>query len=186
VGVLSKTGKNVAPLIYRGLLALQHRGQDSTGIAIFDGNSIKMKKSKGLVSTAFDDKDLMIEGNVGIGHTRYRTVGLSRDCDIQPFGDGAICIAHNGQIANSEELRRQFFHSDQFESSVDSELFLHAIRQKISEGIDQCVQFIMQNFDGAYSTVALIEGKLVVFRDRFGLRPLVYGENSDFMNFAIR
>ncbi|MBU0591944.1 MAG: amidophosphoribosyltransferase [Candidatus Micrarchaeota archaeon] len=184
VGVVSKTGRNVAPLIYRGLLALQHRGQDAAGMSVFDGNKIITKKSAGLVSSVFTDQDLLMEGHVGIGHNRYRTSGLSRPQDIQPFCCDLIGIAHNGQLTNYDDLKSEFFPSTSLTSDVDSELFLHALKQQLSDGIEKSVRFILEKFDGAYSVVALIKDKLVVFRDRFGLRPLVYGENSEFIGFA--
>jgi len=185
IGVFSKSGRNVAPLVHRGLLALQHRGQDAAGFSISDTKSIVTKKGTGLVLEVFSEKDLEVKGPIGIGHTRYRTVGLSRECDIQPFTSENIAIAHNGQIVNYEDLKGEVERrGHQFLSSVDSELILHLIREKIAEGIENAIRALMISVDGAYSVVAIVENRLVAFRDRFALRPLVYGENENFICFA--
>lgn len=185
MAVFSKTGRNVAPLIHQGLVALQHRGHDAAGISVSDGKTIVTKKGTGLVADVFSETDLEVEGPMGIGHTRYRTVGLSRDCDIQPFTNETIAIAHNGQIVNYEELKAEFEgKGHEFLSSVDSELILHLIKEKAANGIEDAIRILMTVMDGAYSAVAIVGDRIIAFRDKYALRPLAYGETEDFICFA--
>jgi len=183
VGIFSKTGKDVAPLLYRALVALQHRGQDAAGFAVFDNNHIELRRGIGLVSGIFKPEDLELRGALGIGHTRYPTIGECRQCDVQPTVFQNIATAHNGHIANYDELKSGLeAEGYRFTSTVDSEPALYYLHRR--KGIEDGVRSVIENFEGAFSDVAIMDGKLVVFRDRFALRPLVWGENDDFICFA--
>lgn len=189
VGVYSKKQESVAPILYRAMLALQHRGQDAAGFTIWNKGFVE-KKGTGLVENVFNKKDLETKGNAGIGHTRYPTVGTVLLSDIQPFrntGKPNIALAHNGQISNyrllKQELEKKGF---EFSSSVDSEIIVYMILEKLKQGktIEQGIKEIMKKLDGAYSICSLIENALVVFRDPAELKPLVWGENKSFIVFA--
>ncbi|MDO8554564.1 MAG: amidophosphoribosyltransferase [Candidatus Micrarchaeota archaeon] len=185
VAIFSKKEINVAPYLYKALMALQHRGQDAAGLATFDGKKIIVKKGTGLVSNIFKEKDLKIKGKLGIGHTRYPTSGLCRMCDVQPFVSGNIAIAHNGHLANFQEMKDELaIRGKKFETSVDSEVIAYLLNEKLENGIENAVKYVMDKIDGAYSNVGIIDGKLIVFRDQNAIRPLVYGENEDFFCVA--
>lgn len=182
VGVYAKTGKNVAPLLYRALAALQHRGQDAAGFAVFDGKKIIEKKGLGLVSEIYEKEDLLVDGPVGVGHTRYPTIGACELKDVQPTVYKNIAVAHNGHLANYDELKRKSEgFGYKFKSTVDSEPMVYYIHKY---GLEKGVEEIMRDFEGAYSDVVLYNGELYVFRDPHGIRPLVWGENDDFVMFA--
>jgi len=182
VAILSKKGEDVAPCIYRALIALQHRGQDAAGFAVWDGKGIKEKRGIGLVSRIFDEDSLGIRGTLGIGHTRYPTSGACNMCDVQPFVSGKSAMAHNGHIANAGAVRGKLESLGyRFTSSVDSEVMVRMCEK--AGGIRKAAKGLM-GLEGAFSVVAIENGTLFVFRDRFALRPLVWGENEDFVCFA--
>ncbi|MBM5798872.1 MAG: amidophosphoribosyltransferase, partial [Cyanobacteria bacterium K_Offshore_0m_m2_072] len=127
----------VANLTYFGLYALQHRGQESAGIAVFDAsNQVRLHKDMGLVSQVFDQLVLeRLTGELAIGHNRYSTTGSSKVCNAQPVllmtRLGPLALAHNGNLVNAAELRESLLeHTDQFNSSTDSELIAFAIQQE--------------------------------------------------------
>lgn len=186
IAIASKNGAPVAPLIYRSMLALQHRGQDAAGLATWQ-EKIEVRKGLGLVNEIFRDTlegtGWDMTGSLGIGHTRYPTSGLVTIQEVSPFVYGNIAIAHNGHIANYEELRaglegRGF----RFSSTVDSEIIAMLISEK--KGVLNGVRHAMEKMDGAFSITALVDGKLVAFRDRHAIRPMVYGENEQCIAFA--
>jgi len=182
VGVYSKTGKDVAPLLYRALIALQHRGQDAAGFAVFDGKKIIGRHGLGLVEDVFAENDLKIKGRIGIGHTRYPTIGNCRIEDVQPSVYKETAVAHNGHLANYDVVRKRLEGMGyRFKATVDSEPLAYYIDKF---GIEEGVRRIMNECEGAYSDVAIHKGRLYVFRDPFGIRPLVWGENRDFVMFA--
>lgn len=188
VGVYSKKGENVAPLLYKAMIALQHRGQDAAGFVVWDKDlGFTEKKGVGFVSDIFKDSDLAVNGGVGIGHTRYPTTGLCLISDVQPFNNKNIAVSHNGQISNYKavhgEMERRGF---KFVSTVDSEVIVYSLHEKLEEGktIEEAVKHLMETLDGAYSITALMESTLVAFKDPNGIRPLVWGENDDFVMFA--
>lgn len=188
VAVFSKKGKNVAPYIYRALMALQHRGQDAAGFTIYNAQNAKLetRKGLGLVTEVFRPSDITgAIGSTGIGHTRYPTSGYIETVDVQPFVYKNIAIAHNGHIANHDVLKKNMEGKKyRYKSTVDSETMAFMIDEKLSGGIEAAVKSIMQSVDGAYSNVAIVDGKLTVFRDPHGIRPLVYGENDELICFA--
>ncbi len=184
VGIVSKKGADVAPLIYRALIALQHRGQDAAGFAILgpDG-AIEARRGLGLAADVFAPCDLSAAGSVGIGHTRYPTHGECRLCDVQPIIEGGCAVAHNGHIANYAELRASLEgQGARFASSVDSEIM--ALMLAGGESPEKAVASMMGRLEGSYSVAAISGGRLLVFRDPFALRPLVWGENGDLICFA--
>lgn len=183
VGIYSKKGLDVAPHIYRALIALQHRGQDAAGLAVFDGKNIEARRGVGLVSDVFEAEDLRIRGALGIGHTRYPTHGQCRLCDVQPMVLGDIAAAHNGHIANYPQIRKELEASGRrFSSSVDSEAIVFMLED--GRGLRNAVAEMMKRLEGSYSVAAIFRGRLLVFRDPFAIRPLVWGENDDFICFA--
>lgn len=183
IGIYSKTGKQVAPLLYKALMALQHRGQDAAGFAVFDGRNIDARRGIGLVDQIFKPEDLEARGSVGIGHTRYPTLGECHMCDVQPSVLGDIATAHNGHIANYEDLKAALeVDGYKFSSTVDSEPIAFILNR--NKGIEAGVRDVMKSAEGAYSDTAIVDGKLVVFRDPHAIRPLVWGENTDFICFC--
>jgi len=182
VGVYSKTGKNVMPLVYRALIALQHRGQDAAGLALCKNGRIIEKKGLGLVSEIYKKDDLLIEAPVGVGHTRYPTIGACEIKDVQPTVYENIAVAHNGHLANYDEIKRKIENFGyRFKSTVDSEPMAYYIHKY---GLERGVKEMMADFEGAFSDVVLYNGELYAFRDPHGIRPLVWGENKDFVMFA--
>ncbi|MEW6035805.1 MAG: amidophosphoribosyltransferase [Candidatus Micrarchaeota archaeon] len=183
VGIFSKTGEDVAPYLYRALVALQHRGQDAAGLAVHDGGGIEARRGIGLVDGVFRPEDLGAKGRLGIGHTRYPTYGECRMCDVQPMVFGEHAAAHNGHLANYEALRKELEKDGyEFTSSVDSEVMVYLMHRE--KDAEKAVGSMMGKVEGAFSVAAISRGKLIVFRDPFALRPLVWGENDDFICFA--
>jgi amidophosphoribosyltransferase len=183
IGIYSKTGKDAAPLLYKALMALQHRGQDAAGFAVYDGSNIDARRGIGLVDQVFKPEDLEARGSMGIGHTRYPTLGECRMCDVQPFVLGDIAAVHNGHIANYDALKKELeVEGYKFSSTVDSEAITFILNR--NKGVEAGVRDIVKSTEGAYSVAALVDGKLVVFRDPHAIRPLVWGENKDFICFC--
>ncbi|MDD5339715.1 MAG: amidophosphoribosyltransferase [Candidatus ainarchaeum sp.] len=183
LGIYSKTGKDVAPLIYKALIALQHRGQDAAGFAVLYDRNIEARLGIGLVDQIFKPDDLALHGSIGVGHTRYPTIGECRMCDVQPSVFGDIAAAHNGHIANYDDLKKQLEGEGyKYTSTVDSEPIAFLLHRNTS--IEAGVRDVMKSAEGSYSDAAILEGKLVVFRDPHAIRPLVWGENKDFICFC--
>ncbi|MBU0586702.1 amidophosphoribosyltransferase [Candidatus Micrarchaeota archaeon] len=187
VGVYSKKGKSVAPILYKAMLALQHRGQDAAGFAIWNGKELVERKGMGLVNEIFKDDDLRLEGKVGVAHTRYPTTGLCLISDVQPFKKSNIAVSHNGQISNYLKVRTSLENQGiSFVSTVDSEIVVHFLLEKLKKGltINESIKEFMEISDGSYGISAIVEGELIAFRDPHGIKPLVWGENEDFIIFA--
>lgn len=183
VGIYSKKGGDVAPLLHRALVALQHRGQDAAGFVVYDGNELQARRGIGLVEQIFKQEDISMRGAVGIGHTRYPTIGECKMCDVQPSVFQNIATAHNGHIANYAVLKKELEGEGyRFTSTVDSEPALYYLHRR--KEIENGVRDIIKNFEGSFSDVAIVDGKLVVFRDPHAIRPLVWGENDDFICFT--
>jgi amidophosphoribosyltransferase len=177
-------GQPVANLTYFGLYALQHRGQESAGIAVFDGEAkVRMHKDMGLVSQVFDQSVLeRLVGDLAIGHNRYSTTGSSRVCNAQPVllmtRLGPLALAHNGNLVNAAELRQSLQeHTDHFNSTTDSELIAFAIQQQVNRGQDwdSAIRAAAGRCRGAFSLVIGTPVGLFALRDGHGIRPLVYG-----------
>jgi amidophosphoribosyltransferase len=185
VAIISKSGKSVAPLLYNALLALQHRGQDAAGFTVLGPKGLESRKGIGLVNEIFKPEDMEIVGTMGLGHTRYPTIGKCRMCDVQPSVIKDVALTHNGHIANYDVIKKEFEERGlSLESTVDSEPITMLLEEKKDEGIVAAVRYLMEKLDGAYSDAAIIDGKLIVFRDPHSIRPLIWGENEDFLCFA--
>lgn len=191
VGIVSKDrSKHLSKLIYNSLLALQHRGQESAGIASYDGSSIKLHKNSGLVASVFDNQSLQkLFGNVAMGHVRYSTTGDPRLENIQPFvvecPGRVIAIGHNGNLVNYKELKDTLESKGHvFVSDTDSEVIAHILASELmnSRDIDSALVHVMSKLEGAYSIVMLTsKGELIAVRDPFGFRPLCLGTINDDM-----
>jgi amidophosphoribosyltransferase len=183
IAIYSKKGADVAPLLYRALVALQHRGQDAAGFTVLDNGTLETRKGIGLVDQIFKPEDIALRGIMGIGHTRYPTIGECRMCDVAPTVFHNIATAHNGHIANYDALKEELESEGyRFTSTVDSEPALYYLHRRAD--VEKAVKEIIEKFEGSFSDVAIVEGRIIVFRDRFALRPLVWGENEDYICFA--
>ena len=167
--------------IYLGLHALQHRGQESAGIATLHGEELHSHRAMGLVSEIFSREVLTdLPGTIGIGHNRYSTTGQSVLKNAQPVvvdtGRGPLALAHNGNLVNAQSLRAELEAAGSiFQSTMDSEVLVHLIARSKAERIEDRVMESLRQVKGAFSLVVLAEGKLIAARDMLGLRPLVLG-----------
>jgi amidophosphoribosyltransferase len=176
-------GENIATLAYFGLFALQHRGQESAGIATFDGATIHSHKDMGLVSQVFNEKILQeLPGSMAVGHTRYSTTGSSRRVNAQPAivetRLGPLALAHNGNLVNTAILRESLAARNcQFETTTDSEAIAIAIGQEVDGGLEWMEGAIraFQQCQGAFSLVIGTPDGMIGTRDANGVRPLVIG-----------
>jgi amidophosphoribosyltransferase len=180
--------------LYQGLLAMQHRGQDASGIITFDGR-FHAQKGNGLVRDIFTADSIQhLRGAIGIGHTRYPTVGGGGSEDAQPFqlnSPFGIIMAHNGNVANYRELREELFEKDHrlLNSDCDVEIILNIFAAALArekartlepEHVYRAVASVFEKVKGSYSVVAYIaEQGMVAFRDPFGIKPLAYGVRND-------
>lgn len=176
--------EDVARLAFFGLFALQHRGQESAGIATTDGHGIRLAKNMGLVSQAFKEEDLeRLTGSMAIGHTRYSTTGSNIPSNVQPFlvdgPHGRLALGHNGNIINALELRTDLLEwGCNFQSSTDSEVIAHLLAQ--SPGKDWGERLAsLRRIQGAYCLVVLTDDSLLGIRDPLGVRPLSIGKLGD-------
>lgn len=176
--------EDVAGDTYYGLFALQHRGQESCGIAVNDRGVITVHKGVGLVRDVFSREELrkLGKGQIAIGHTRYSTFGTVNHTNAQPLlfrhYKGQLAIAHNGNLTNAAELRKKLeFGGAIFHTTNDSEIIAYEIvRERLRQpSIEQAIERAMYNLEGAYSCVLTSPMKLIAFRDRTGFRPLVMG-----------
>ena len=194
VGIVSSEPVNQQ--IYDSLLLLQHRGQDSTGIATLEGDFFHMVKAKGQVREAYRTRDMrQLAGTVGLGHVRYATRGnATREEEAQPFYVGApygIILVHNGNLTNTRELTADLYNVDRrhLNTHSDTELLLNVLANELQSGItglslDEeqvfgAVARVHERVEGSYAAIALIAGYgLLAFRDPFGIRPLVLGRRA--------
>jgi amidophosphoribosyltransferase len=171
-----------ANITYLGIHALQHRGQESAGIASLDAGQIHLHKSMGLVADIFGAEALArLPGDVAIGHTRYSTAGQSRIENAQPFLSngalGPIAVAHNGNLVNAEEIRARLEEQGAiFVGSSDTELLLHLIARERGGTTIERIQRALEQVRGAYSLLLLTKDSIVAVRDPLGFRPLVLGK----------
>ncbi len=176
--------RDVSRLAYFGLFALQHRGQESAGIAVSDEGRLTVVRDMGLVAQVFDEQQLQaLPGEVAIGHTRYSTTGANRWANAQPLihhgRARTIALGHNGNLVNVEELRTALLADDvKLDSGSDSEL-IAALIARDPAPLAEAVANAMRKLEGAYSVTALSEGTLVAFRDPLGFRPLTLGRIGD-------
>ena len=192
-GIIGIVGRSdVAARLYDGLTVLQHRGQDAAGIATVDGSRFRLHKGTGLVSDVFaDDGVRELTGRIGIGHCRYPTAGSEGSDEAQPFYASApwgITLAHNGNLINTEALRREVFAQDRrhVNTDSDSEVLMHVLAHELAErgaltpaSALAAVGAVHRRVRGGYAAVALVLGLgLVAFRDPNGIRPLVLGKRE--------
>ena len=174
-------GRDVARLAYFGLHALQHRGQESAGIAVSDAARLTALRDLGLVTQVFDERNLSgLRGQLAIGHTRYSTTGANAWANVQPLlhhgRARTVAIAHNGNLVNVERLRAAA--GARLGSTSDSEV-LAALIANDERPLAEAVAATMELLEGAASVVGLADGKLFAFRDAHGFRPLVLGRLDD-------
>lgn len=181
-------GEDVARLTFYGLYALQHRGQESAGIATSNGTgSIEVRTGMGLVSQVFDEEDLAyLRGHIAIGHTRYSTAGGSLACNAQPIlvkdkeGGFPIALGHNGNITNADVLREDLAAMGiEPDSTADSELVAHLLAIAPGEDWETRFHYVMRRIEGAYSLVIMTPDTLFAVRDPMGVRPLCIGKMGD-------
>lgn len=190
-GIYDFDGNEVSSSIYYGLLALQHRGQESCGIAVSDTNGPKGKvrsyKDMGLVNEAFTPEIVeTLTGNIGVGHVRYSTAGSSTRENAQPlvlnYVKGTLGLAHNGNLINAPELRKELEYTGAiFQTTIDSEVIAyHIARERLnSNSVEEAVGRAMQKIKGAYSLIVMSPRKLIGARDPFGFRPLCIGKRDN-------
>lgn len=175
-------GQEVARLTYYGLYALQHRGQESAGIAVSDGHNIALHKGMGLVSEVFSDRIVeSLKGKMAIGHVRYSTTGSSLVANAQPlvvhYQKGMMALAHNGNLTNAAELREELGKNGAvFQTTIDSEVIINLITRYRRESMEDALVKTMMDLRGAYALVILAEDKLFGLRDSHGVRPLCIGK----------
>ena len=189
-GMYDFDGGNVASSIYYGLYALQHRGQESCGIAVSDTegpNKILSFRDMGLLNEAFTPETLeRLEGDIGVGHVRYSTAGSSTRENAQPlvlnYVKGTLGLAHNGNLVNAPELRRELEYTGAiFQTTIDSEVIAyHIARERLnSKSVEEAVGRAMKKIKGAYSLIVMSPRKLIGARDPFGFRPLCIGRRDN-------
>ena len=190
-GVYDFDGGDVASTIYYGLVALQHRGQESCGIAVSDTQGPKGKvlsaKDMGLLNEAFTPEILeKLKGDIGVGHVRYSTAGSSTRENAQPlvlnYVKGTLGLAHNGNLINAPELRRELEYTGAiFQTTIDSEVIAyHIARERLkSKTVEEGVGRAMDKLKGAYSLIVMSPRKLIGARDPFGFRPLCIGRRDN-------
>ncbi len=182
VGVSFKEESPAALSIYYALYALQHRGQESAGIAVHDDSQVQTLKGMGLVPEVFNKLDIQkLKGNAGIGHVRYSTTGSSKIENCQPllvsFKSGTIAIAHNGNLVNSKELRSELEKEGRiFLSESDTEVIAHLlVKELMHNELEEAVKEMMRRLVGSYSLAILVDNRLVIIRDPLGVKPLCLG-----------
>src|SRR6266496_6725925 len=172
--------RDVARVTFFGLFALQHRGQESAGIAVSDHERLTVMRDMGLVTQVFDEQKLSgLHGEVAIGHTRYSTTGSTQWWNAQPLvqhgSARTIALGHNGNLTNAAELRAELGElGHRSATTADTEVIATLIANDPAPLAD-AVANAMRKLDGAFSVVALSEGKLIAFRDPRGMRPLSLG-----------
>ena|SRR5688572_10953606 len=179
-----------AETAYLGLYALQHRGQEATGIAAVDGGRATLHKAHGLVMDGFDEESLaQLDGRVAIGHTRYSTAGGKGLENAQPimvrYHQGDLVLVHNGNLTNAQTVREELVREGAlFQSSVDSEVIVHLIARSRMETPDEQIHDALSQLVGAFCVIISVGDTLYGARDPWGFRPLVLGRKGDGYVFA--
>ncbi len=190
VGIVGHT--EVAAQLYDGLTVLQHRGQDAAGIATADGGKLRVHKGNGLVRDVFDERAMsLLDGRVGIAHCRYPTAGSEGSDEAQPFyvnSPFGIALAHNGNLINTDALRREVFEQDRrnVNTESDSEVLLNVFAHELdtqnaltADAVFRAIEGVNRRAKGGYAVVCAVLGLgLVAFRDPHGIRPLVLGKRA--------
>lgn len=192
VGIVARSQVNQA--LYEALTVLQHRGQDAAGIMTCDNGKLNLRKDNGLVRDVFHTRHMLnLTGNLGIGHIRYPTSGCASSAEAQPFyvnSPYGITLAHNGNLTNADELKRDLFREDlrHINTESDSEILLNVFAHELqrcgkveinAEDIFDAVSGVHKRCRGGYAGVAMIAGYGIVgFRDPYGIRPIVFGKRT--------
>ncbi|MDY5045095.1 MAG: amidophosphoribosyltransferase [Phascolarctobacterium sp.] len=179
-GIFSHT-EDVALNTYWGLYALQHRGQESTGIVVTDGKKMKIKKGMGLVPDVFKEGVSDMDGFAAIGHVRYSTTGASMAYNIQPlkvfFDGGNLALSHNGNLTNAAQLRQNLAKEGAvFTTTVDTEVLLSLIALSARPTIEERIAESVKQIRGAFAILLMTDNKIIAVRDSYGFRPLVLGK----------
>ena len=188
VGIYSN--KDIAKELYYSLYSIQHRGQESCGMAISNGDNINYKKDMGLVGDVFKESELAnLKGNIGIGHVRYSTAGGSHLANCQPLVGRCrkreLALAHNGNLVNANYLRDMLEEDGyMFQANSDTEVILYILARYYKGDIVESIKITMDYIKGAYSLVIMGEDELVAVRDPNGFRALVLGKKGDEYIFA--
>ena len=191
-GVYNNNEFDTSRMVYYGLFALQHRGQESAGIAVNNNGTIVYRKEMGMVADIFDDNVLdYLKGHSGIGHVRYSTTGSSLVENAQPlvikYTKGHMALAHNGNLTNADTLRKELEAKGTiFQTTTDSEVIAALLsRARIKyNSIEEALVEVMSIIKGAYALVIMTPHKLIAARDPFGMRPLVMGKKEDSFVFS--
>lgn len=180
-GIFGSDGEDVSRIAFFGLFSLQHRGQESAGIAASDGKKIRMHRDMGLVTQVFHEEALTaLTGHLAIAHTRYSTTGSSILRNVQPMlcdcHLGSVALAHNGDLVNAGVLREEMMAEGiELETTNDSEVILKLIAQSGASTLEDAVAYAMSKIRGAYAVLVMTEDKIIGFRDPYGIRPLSIG-----------
>jgi amidophosphoribosyltransferase len=178
-------GLDVSRLTYFGLHALQHRGQESAGIAVADGESTVVFKDMGLVPQVFDERKLAaLQGHIAVGHVRYSTTGSTHWENSQPihkaYKHGTLSLVHNGNLLNARDLRQKLLaNGGRLRSTSDTEVVASLVAQQVNGSIEPAIAATMKKLRGAYAILIMTERELVAFRDPYGVRPLSIGRLGD-------
>ncbi|MDD2533695.1 MAG: amidophosphoribosyltransferase [Eubacteriales bacterium] len=191
-GIFGPEGTEAATATYYGLFSLQHRGQESCGIAVNHQGDVHVYKDMGLVSEVFTQSNLdALVGKAAIGHVRYSTTGQSIRENAQPlvtrYSKGTLALAHNGNLSNTNQLRAQLEEQGAiFQTTIDSEVIAYLIARYRSQtdSVEEAVSLAMEHLEGAYCLLVLSRGKLIAARDPLGFRPLCMGQLDDAIVFA--
>ena len=174
-----------ANMTYLGLYALQHRGQESAGIAASDGQVVRLSRAMGYVAEVFDSRTLSeLPGSMAIGHVRYSTAGESRVANAQPFlidcAHGQMAICHNGNLVNATELREELVGQGSiFQSSTDTEVIVHLYARSKAVSVEDSVVEAVSQVQGAFSLAMMTRDRMIAVRDPHGFRPLALGRLGD-------
>lgn len=186
-GAYDTSGNDVTDAIYYGLYALQHRGQESAGIATSDGKKMSSHKNMGLVTEVFGNEeitDILDEGHLGIGHVRYSTSGESQLINAQPLvissKRGQMALAHNGNLINYKSLRDELLQLGHInQTTLDTEVIAHLLARYSEDPIEAAIIKTTRWLKGSYALVMVVNDKLIGIRDPHGIRPLVLGKVDD-------
>lgn len=186
-GAYNTKGEDIASWVYYGLFALQHRGQESCGIAVSENRDIRYYKDMGLVNEVFTPENLdKVHGDIAIGHVRYSTAGSSDRANAQPlvtkYVKGQLAIAHNGNLVNAVDLREELEKNGAiFQTTIDSEVIAYLVaKERVHCGsVEEAVFRAMPHIKGAYSLLVMSPRKLIAARDPYGFKPLCIGKRDD-------
>lgn len=186
-GAHNLKGEDIANWVYYGLFSLQHRGQESCGIAVSENRDIRYYKDMGLVSEVFTPENLdKLHGDIAVGHVRYSTAGSSVRTNAQPlvtkYIKGTLAIVHNGNLVNAVDLREELEKNGAiFQTTIDSEVIAYLVAKErvTSRSVEEAVAKAMQYIKGAYSLLVMSPRKITAARDPFGFKPLCLGKRDD-------